>query len=233
MKMFKTLFIAVMALVTVQLSAQTVDEIVDKNVEAMGGKEKLASLKSLKMSGTMNANGTDITINSSKLHQVGMRMDLDIMGTSNYQLINNKGGWAFFPVMGMTEPKEMDEVQFKSGFNQLDVQGSFFNYKEKGTTIELLGKETVDGSEAYKLKLNFKNGHTATFFIDTKTNRQVKSISKTVVNGKETEVETSYSDFKQNADGYWFPYTITSSQGAITFDKIETNVEIAESIFQN
>lgn len=233
MKMLKTLLIAVMALVTVHVSAQTVDEIVAKHVEAMSGKDKLAALKSVKMTGSMTANGTDISIISSRLHQVGMRMDLEIMGTLNYQLINNKTGWAFFPVMGMTEPKEMDAEQYKSGINQLDAQGALFNYREKGTTIESLGKEMVEGSEAYKLKVTFKNGHSATYFIETKTNRHVKSISKSVANDQEMELETTYTDFKQNADGYWFPYSMTNVQGTITFDKIETNVPLSESIFTN
>lgn len=233
MKMIKTFLIAVIALTSVHVSAQTVDEIVAKNLESMGGKDKLAALKTIKMTGGMTANGTDISLTSVKLHQVGMRMDLDIMGTSNYQLINNKSGWAFFPVMGMTEPKEMEAAQYKSGVNQLDAQGALFNYKDKGTTIESLGKEMVDGSEAYKLKVTYKNGHSATFFIDAKTNRHVKSISKTFANGQEMDMETTFADFKQNVDGYWFPFSITNAQGTITIDKIETNVPVSEDLFKN
>ncbi|MEJ7627537.1 MAG: hypothetical protein WKF35_11785 [Ferruginibacter sp.] len=233
MKMFKTILIAVMAFATVGVSAQTVDEIVSKNLESMGGKDKLAALKSIIMSGNMTASGTDMAIIISKLHNVGMRMDLDIMGTANYQLFNNKSGWVFFPVMGMTEPKEMEAAQYKGSVNQLDAQGALYNYKEKGTTIELLGNEKVDGADAYKLKITYKNGHSATLFIDTKTHRHVKSISKSVANGQEVEVETTFGDFKQNAEGYWFPYSMTNAQGTISFDKIETNVDIKESIFVN
>ena len=160
-------------------------------------------------------------------------MDLDIMGSANYQLMNDKTGWAFFPVMGMTEPKEMEAPQYKTSVNQLDVQGALVNYKDKGTTLELLGKEKVDGADAHKVKVTYKNGHSATYFIDEKTNRHVKTISKSVANGNEMEVETTFSDFKQNADGYWFPYTITNAQGTINFDKIETNVTLDNKIFTN
>ncbi|HMJ47905.1 MAG TPA: hypothetical protein VK498_11290, partial [Ferruginibacter sp.] len=171
MKTIKTLIISFLALSGLQLSAQTADEVINKNIDAMGGKEKLATLKSVKMSGTMSVQGTDISLTLTKVHLTGMRMDIEAMGTSNYQLANNAKGWIFMPVMGMDSPKEMDADQYKTSINQMDVQGNLFNYKEKGTTVELVGKEMVDGSEANKIKTTFKNGESATYFIDTKTNR--------------------------------------------------------------
>lgn len=233
MKMIKTLFIAGLALASFHASAQTVDEIVAKHVEAMGGKDKLASLKSVRMTGSMSANGADVTMTTSKLNMVGLRMDMEIMGTSNYQIINAKSGWIYFPVSGMTEAKEMDPAQYKASANLLDVQGALFNYKDKGTTVEYLGKETVDGTEAYKLKLTYKNGHSSIYYLDAKTYRHIKTKTNSFVNGQEMEVETSFSDYKQNADGYWFPYSMTVAQGVINYDKIETNIPLNESLFSN
>ena len=233
MKIAKTLLVGMMSLSGFFASAQTADEVIAKHVESLGGKDKLAALKSIRMTGSMNAQGTDINLVMSKVHEVGMRMDLDIMGSANYQLMNDKTGWAFFPVMGMTEPKEMEAPQHKTSVNQLDVQGALVNYKDKGTTVELIGKEKVDGADAHKIKVTYKNGHTSTYYIDEKTNRHVKSVSKSVANGNEVETETTFNDFKQNADGYWFPYTITNAQGTIIFDKIETNVAIDSKLFSN
>ena len=224
----------VMAMIVVQFAqAQTVDEIVDKNIAAMGGKEKLMSLKTVKMEGTMSVQGTDLTITNTRSHMTGIRLDIDVMGTSNYQVANTTKGAAFWPVRGMDAPQDMEPDQFKSAQNQMDLQGSFCNYKDKGTTIELIGKETVDGSEANKLKITYKNGVVSTYFIDTKTNRLVKSSGMMNVNGQEMEVVTSYADYRQNADGYWFAYSITTQQGTITYDKITTNMPVDESIFKN
>ena len=233
MKAIKLLLLAVLAVTGFQANAQTADEVVDKYVTAMGGKEKLASLNSVKMSGSMNVQGTDIALTITKTHMVGMRLDIDIMGTSNYQLGNTKEGWVFMPIQGMSAPVQMEEDQFKSFSTQLDVQGALFNFKEKGSTVELAGKETIDGSEAYKLKVTYKSGKVSHFFIDTKSNFLVKTSSMVEVNGTEMESANSFSDYKQNADGYWFPYASTNMQGAITFDKIETNVKVDESIYKN
>lgn len=233
MKIVKNLLIAGLALVSFSVKAQTADEIAAKNVEAMGGAAKIATLNSVKMSGNMSAQGTDVGITITRLQGKGMRLDLDIMGTSNYQLANTEKGFIYMPISGMTDPKEMDAETYKSISGQMDVQGALYNYKEKGNTVEYLGTEKVDGADAYKLKVTLKSGKVSTYYIDAKTNRLAKISSKVNVNGEDMELETSYSDYKQNADGYWFPYSTTNPNGTISFDKIETNLKIDESIFKN
>jgi hypothetical protein len=233
MKMIKLFFSALVVLTGMQVKAQTADEVIDKYVEAMGGKEKLAALKTVKMSGSMSVQGTDVTLTITKSHMAGMRVDMEIMGSSNYQVANTKEGWVFMPVMGMGSPQQMDEEQFKSTSSQFDVQGALFNAKEKGSTVEMVGKEKVDGAEAYNMKVTYQTGKTANFYIDTKTNSLIKTSSKAMVQGQEMDMETSFSDYKQNTDGYWFAYTTTNMQGTITFDKIESNVKVDDSIFKN
>jgi len=233
MKPIKCLFFTILAFSILQVSAQSVDDVINKNIEAMGGKDKIATLKSVKMTGGMSVQGTDVSLTLTKLHMAGLRMDIEVMGTSNYQLANNTKGWTFMPVSGMASPQEMDPDQYKASSNQMDVQGSLFNYKDKGTTVELAGKEMVDSSEAYKIKATFKNGESTNYFIDAKTNRIVKTSGKRTINGQEIDVETTYTDYKQNADGYWFAYSTTNLQGTIVYDKIETNVPVDEKIFTN
>ena len=224
----------VMAMIFVQFAqAQTVDEVLDKNIAAMGGREKLMSLKTVKMEGNMSVQGFDLAITSTKSHMIGVRLDFDVNGTSNYQIVNATKGSVFMPVQGMDAPQDMEPDQYKSTATQMDLQGIFCNYKEKGTTIELQGKETVDGSEAYKLKVTFKNGIVATYYIDTKTNRVIKTAATMNVGGQDMEVTTSYSDYKQNADGFWFAYTVITQRGTITYDKITTNMPVDESIYKN
>ena len=234
MKNLVVLGLFIMMLILAQVTkAQTVDDIAKLNVEAMGGADKLMALKSVKLEGTMNAQGYDVTLVTTKSHLKGLRVDIEVMGTSNYQVANPTEGWVFMPVMGMSSPVKMEQDQLNAAINQMDLQGTFLNYKEKGTTIELAGKENVAGSEAYKLNVTYKNGQKTTIFIDTKTNRVVKTVSKVTANGQEMEVESSMSDYKQNADGYWFPYSTTSQQGTITYDKISTNLPVEDSLFKN
>ncbi len=234
MKNLAILGLFIMAMILVQFAhAQTADEVVDKYIAALGGKEKLMSLKTVKMEGSMSVQGTDLTITATRSHMVGMRMDIEVMGMSNYQVANTTKGASFWPVQGMDAPVDMEPEQYKSVSNQLDLHGALCNYKEKGHTVELLGSEKVDGNDAHKLKVTFKNGVVSNYFIDAKTGRLLKTTGMAKVQGEEMEVSSTYSDYKQNADGYWFAYSVTQMQGTIVYDKISTNIPVDESIFKN
>lgn len=212
--------------------AQTVDEIADKYIVALGGKEKLLALKSVKMEGNVNVQGYDVNITTTKLHMKGMRSDIVVAGMENYQIVTPEKGIVFMPVQGMSTPSDMPEDQLKSGQLQLDVQSALLNYKEKGTAIELLGAETLNGTDNYKLKLTFKNGIVSTYFIGKTDFRLNKTVSKRNINGEETDMETTFSNYKQNADGYWFAYTSNNIQGEMIYDKIQTNIAVDENIFK-
>lgn len=232
MKTLKTIFIAAFSMIAMGVNAQSVDEIVGKHIAAMGGMDKLNSLKTVKMEGNLNAQGTDVAVIMTKKHLEGMRLDLEIMGSSNYQLANKTKGWVFMPIMGQAEPVEMTPEQYAGVNSQFDIHGALVDYKSKGTSLELVGNEKVNNNDAFKLKLT-RDGKVSYMFVDAKTFFVVKSTSKAAGPEGEMEVESGFSDYKQNAEGYWFPYSISSANGTIVFDKITTNIAVDSKIFEN
>ena len=160
-----------------------------------------------------------------------MRIDISVMGTANYQIVTPAKGTVFMPVQGMSEPTAMPDDQFKAISTQLDLESPFVNYIDKGTTVELAGNENVDGENCYNLKVTSKNGITTNFFISIRTSFLVKTSGKRVMNGEEMDVSTTYSNYKQNADGFWFPYSTTNMQGTTDYSKIDTNIPVDDSIF--
>jgi hypothetical protein len=232
MKFLKTLLVASVAFTTLGVSAQTVDEVIAKNIESLGGAAKLATLNSVKMNGSMSANGMDLPFVISSVHMKGWRIDIEFNGNSNYQMINTEKGSAFYPSFGMAEPKDMDAGQYKLAASALDLQGAFFNYKEKGTKIDTMVSEKVDGADAFKIKLTLKSGAKATYFIDKKTSNIVKRVSVGAGPGG-SDMESTFSDYKKGADGFVFPYGISTPNGPMTIETIETNVKIDESTFKN
>ncbi len=219
----------ILSLVFVQFAqAQTADDVVNGYIKALGGKEKLTTLNSVRMTGSMSIQGTDISITVTRLHMKGMRMDISVMGTDNYQIITPGKGVSFMPVQGMGSPNDMPEEQVKAAQSQLDVQSVLLDYQAKGTTVELLGKEGND----FKLKVTFKTGISTTYYIGQSDYRLNKTVSKRNINGEEVEFETTYTNYKQ-VDGFWFAFTATSSiQGETNYDKVEVNIPVDEKIFQ-
>ena len=231
----KTQMISGLLIITMTLAqtlhAQTANDVVNKYIAAMGGKEKLASLKTVKTEGSMNVQGTDIALVITKKHLKGMRVDISVMGSANYQIVTPAKGTVFMPVQGMTEPTVMPDNLLKAVLPQLDLEGSLVNYEDKGTAVELIGHENVDGEDCYNLKVTDKNGIITNYFISANTSFIVKTNGKRVMNGDEMDIATTYSNYKQNADGFWFPYSTTNMQGTTDYSKIDTNIPVDESIF--
>jgi hypothetical protein len=232
MKKLQLSILAIASLISVQsIKAQTVDEIVAKNIEAMGGKEKLNSIKTVKFEGTMNSMGQEVAMTITKSHNVGQRVDIAVMGMNGYQINTPTAGWNYMPFAGQASPQALTEEEVKSRLSQLDLHGTFNNYQEKGTQLELLGKETTDGEECYKIKGTAKSGNVTTYYISTKTNYLVKSSGLRKVRGEDMEVATTFSNYKTTTDGFVFAYTNGTQQGDINYEKIEVNQPVDESLF--
>lgn len=224
----------VLILILVQFAqGQTVDDIIDKYIAALGGHENLVSLQNVIMEGKMTTQFSDFRITNTISHLTGSRLEVEINGIVNYQVANTTKGTVFWPSNGMSFPEEMANDQFLSTVNQMDIQGVLFNYKGKGIHVELVGKEEINDSMTYHLKVRFKNGTTSHFYVDIKTSLLVKITESLQVNNLEKEVTTYYSNNKQNADGYWFAYSVTTANGTIYYEKITTNLPVEESLFDN
>jgi len=212
---------------------QTINEIINKHIAAMGGIEKITTLSSAVMTGTFTPPGaTPINITATKKHMIGSRIDIEANGTSNYQIITPANGWIYTPVQGDTEPRPLNDNQFKVGQVQLDLHGPFINSGQKGYKIELAGKDTVDGSMCYKLKVTAPNTNVTVYAIDSKSNFIVKASTQMFQFGKMEDVVTLYMDYQQNADGYWFAYSNVAPRGITHYDKIIANVTVDEKIFK-
>jgi hypothetical protein len=216
------------------VQGQTMDEIISKHIAAMGGREKIMTLSSAFMTGTFQATGDTalIPITATKKHMIGSRIDIEANNTNNYQIITPESGWIYTPVQGDKEPRPLMEGQLKSGQVQLDMHGPFINAEQKGYKIEMDGRETVDGSVCNKLKVSAPNKNVTVYYIDSKTNFIVMSSTKMFQFGAMEDVVTTYSDYMQNADGFWFAYTNITPRGQTHYNNIIANVPVDVNIFK-
>lgn len=227
--------LVILGLVCVQFAqGQSMEDIINKHVEAMGGREKIITLSSALMTGTFTAMGatSPINITTTKKHMIGSRIDIEADGKNNFQVITPKNGWIFTPVQGDKEPRPLVEDQFKVGQVQLDLHGPFINYREKGIKVEMTGKDSVNGDLCYKLLVTSPNTNVTVYFINTRSNFIVKTSTKMFQFGALEDVETFYGNYKQNEEGYWFAYTNAGPRGTTNYDKITTNVPVDVNVFK-
>lgn len=218
--------------------AQTVDEIVAKHVTAMGGAEKWKALKGLEMKSKFSVQGMEIESKTVILAGKSLRTDVSVMGQEIINAIDGETGWSVRPTMmgGTGEPEDMPIAMVKESRKQVDLGGSLLNYKEKGATLELIGKEVLDGADAYNLKLTEKNGDVTNIYLSAITYYTLKSAGKRQVQGQEVNAEVTYSNFKQ-IEGLTFPFTMETPSpmgGTMTIEteSVKLNPTIDESIFK-
>ncbi|MDZ7900028.1 MAG: outer membrane lipoprotein-sorting protein [Arcicella sp.] len=239
MKLTKIIASAFIMMATATTSfAQTADDIVVKHIEAMGGVEKWKALKSMQMNNKFNVQGMDIESKTSIIAGKSLKTEVSVMGQEIITAVDGETGWMQRPAMmgGTGEPEDMPGAEIKETLKQTNLGGSLFNYKEKGTTIELVGKEKLDGADVYHLKLTEKNGDISNLFLSATTYYTLKSAGKRKVQGQEVDAEVNYSNFKQ-VEGLTFPHTmeVPSPMGGtmtIETESIKLNPTLDEAIFK-
>jgi hypothetical protein len=219
------------------VKAQTADEVINKHLEAVGGTENWKKITSLVQTGIMSVNGASIDVVNTVVHQKGSRQDINVMGMANYIIITPTAGWSYMPIQQKTEVEPMTEEQVKQSQDALDIQGSLVDYKAKGSTVELIGKEDVDGTECFKLKVTKKDGGVETNFIDPKTYYIVKSTQVRKADGQEIEMSYTFSNFTKLPEGIVVPMGMIvplqpGLNAEFTIAKVEVNKAIDEAIFK-
>jgi outer membrane lipoprotein-sorting protein len=223
-------------LLGVAASAQTVDDIIKKNTEARGGLQKIKAIKSLKMTGkiTIAGPGIELPITIQQKRPNAFRMDANFQGQPVVQAYDGETGWQVNP--GVKEPEKMAGDDLKEAQEQADIDGALIDYKEKGHTVELLGKEDVEGTPAYKLKVTLKTGDVRYVYIDAANSLELKITAKRRSPGGEQEVDIYPGNYKPVA-GVLFPFSIEQKIGGqtqvqIAIDKIDIDAPVDDAAFK-
>ncbi|HEY4596871.1 MAG TPA: outer membrane lipoprotein-sorting protein [Thermoanaerobaculia bacterium] len=234
-KTFAWLLVAGLTGAAVQ--AQTADEIINKHLQARGGKDKIKAVQSERMTGKLvMGQGMEAPVVMELTRPNKMRMEFTIQGMTGIQAYDGKAGWSVMPFMGKTEPEAMSADDIKQAEDQADMDGMLVDYKEKGHQVEYVGKEDVEGTPAHKLKVTKKNGDVVNVYIDADSYMEIKQAGKVKVRGQEIEGQSTFGDFK-TVDGLIFPFSIEQkAQGApggmtISISKIEVNPTLEASRF--
>ncbi len=233
MKSVKFLILStVILLSTLSVQAQTVDEIIGKHIDAIGGKEKIGQIKSMVMESSMLVMGSDNPVVTTILNGKGWKSETDFNGQKIINCYTDKGGWAINPMMGGTNAEALPDDQYQSLKDQIHLGAPFYNYAARGTKVELLGKE--EGN--YKIK-TVSGSNESMHFIDSATYYIVKTTRKAQMMGQEMDVVVTFSDYKKTDIGYVLPYAGSMDFGGqfqmtSSVKKVEFNKDVDPKIFE-
>ena len=236
--MMGVLALLVLALPVVPAAAQTVDEIIAKNIEARGGLEKMKAVQSIRLTGKMMMGpGMEAPMTLEIKRPKNLRMEFTFQGMTGVQAYDGKSGWSISPFQGKKDPEPMSSDDTKEAEEEADIDGPLVDYKTKGHTVELVGKEKIEGSDAYKLKVTLKGGTVRYQYIDADSFLEIKTESKRTVRGSEMEFESTIGDYKE-VGGLMIPHSIQSSAKGrpekqnIVVEKVELNPKLDDARFK-
>ena len=222
---------------------QTADEIVEKHLAAIGGRAALAKITSRKAVGTvtLTTEAGDLTgpaelyTKTPNKSRALLTIDLTPVGMSETMTIDQR----FNGTEGWAKNSMQDDTQITG--NQLDnmknsmFPSSLLTYKEQGTKIDVLPKETIGGKELIVLQVTPKAGSTSKMYLDPQTYLLVRSVAR-IVSPELGELEqtSEHSDYRA-VDGIQIAFTVKNTTPVqvitITLKTVEHNVAMDDAMF--
>jgi hypothetical protein len=217
----------------------TVDELIAKNTEAKGGAAALNSLQTLRSSGKLlvPVQGLiELGFLQTRKRPDQVRTEASLQGMTQIEAYDGKEGWRVSPFFGRKDPERMSADDVKALVEDTEMGGPLADWKEKGSTIEYLGTEDVDGTPAHKLKVVRKSGDISFVYLDPDHFLEIRIVTQRVRQGAHEEVEMDLGDYEKAADVFVPTSIEVGSKGSaekqtIVVDKLEANVPVDDTIF--
>lgn len=219
--------------------AISADELVDKLIEARGGRDALQAIQSVQASGKfIGGGGFEAEIKTLVARPGRYRSEFTIQGMTAIQAYDGTAVWAIQPFRGRKDPEKQSADEARVMQIDADIDGPLVDYHSKGHKLEYLGSEEIDGTRAHKLRVLLATGNEQVWYLDPDFFLPIRVVDKTLRRGVESETETDFGDYEK-INGVFYPTAIqTGAKGApadqkasISLDKIEVNVPAPAELF--
>ena len=231
-------FLAVAVSAAPLAHALTVDELLARNLEARGGADKVAAIKTLKLEGKLLFGGQfELALTQYQKAPDSVRTEASLQGLTAVQAWDGKDAWQISPFQGRKDPEKMTADDAKALADDAPIAGALIGAKERGARIDYLGTEDVDGTDAHKLKVTLKNGDIEYVYLDPDHFLEIRTVAKRSVRGTQVESTTDFGDYEEVA-GVFFPFSLATENRAdgnrtqTTIEHAEANLPLDDALFQ-
>jgi hypothetical protein len=216
----------------------TLDELVAKNIEAKGGADALRAMQSVRYNGKVIANEgqLEFAYAQTKKRPGEVRTEFTLQGMTAVQAYDGKEGWRISPFQGRKDPEKISADDAKPLIEDAEIDGPLVDWRAKESTLEYLGREDVDGTSAYKIKVVRKNGDVNFVYLDPDHFLEIRILSQRIRHGAQEEVETDVGDYEK-IGGVFIPFSIEEGRKGdpdkrkTVIEKAEANVPVDDAIF--
>jgi hypothetical protein len=230
------LFIVAALFLPMLATAQTVDEVIAKNIQAHGGLEKLKAVQSLRITGKFSQGAFRAGFVQENKRPGRVREEALIQGLVQIQAYDGKTGWQVSPFGGRRDAELLSQDDLKGLTVDADIDGPLVDYKEKGHKAELIGHDSVEGTDCFKVRLALKNGDVRYYFFDADSFLEIKMENQSNIRGAVQFTENFYGDYEQ-VNGIFYPFAFengekgSSNRAKFTVEKVEQNIPLDDALF--
>ncbi len=217
--------------------SQTADELIAKNIQARGGIEKMKAIKTMRVTGKFEGGGGfTASVGQENQRPNLLRETFTLQGMTAVQAYDGTAGWQIQPFGGKKDPQLMGEDDVRDLLLDADFDGPLVDYKEKGSTVEYMGHDVVDGDDALRLKVTLKNGDIIYDYLDPDTFIEIRREIQQFLRGSVRERVMGFGSYKPVA-GVMYPFSISQGpknhpdEQTTTIQKMEPNVTIDPADF--
>jgi hypothetical protein len=227
---------AAIALLPLNVPAQSVDEVIANNVKARGGLEKIKAVRSVRTTSKLSQGSFRAAYVQENKRPDRVREEAIIQGLAQVQAYDGKVGWQISPFSGRKDPELMSQDDTKTLVIDADIDGALVDYKQKGHKAELVGHDSVEGTDCYKVKLSLKNGDVRYYFLDSDSFLELKIENQSNIRGTVQYTETYFGDYEQ-VNGIYYPFAVetgdkgSDSRTKFTVDKVEQDIPLDDARF--
>ncbi len=198
----------------------TVEKVLDKYLEAIGGKAKIAAVKSMSQKTEMEAMGQTTTINI--LRKEGKFAMIQEQGGEQVMKIAVADGKGFMSAQGNTRDMPAEQVAERTN-NPMFVE---LDYAKSGLKAQIETTEKVEGRDAHKVVFKKDDKVIVTKWYDINSGLELKNLSQMgeviIKDYQEVKGIKSAKTAVLSVQGMELPITIT----------VDYNIEIPDSTFQ-
>lgn len=230
----RKLFLGLMvSVISVALSAQDLQTIVKKHIEATGGKT-LAACKTLAIEGKISQMGMSLDLKMFEKKPDKIKVITTFSGMDMVQVINGNAGYMINPMMGSSDPISLTAEQVAQG-KENSTLANLLETQLMAGKLELTGSSDIAGEAAFELK-STSNGMDSFIYISKKSYYTIAVKMTAEQMGQQYNVEMRMKDYT-DISGVKMAMTIDtyvngSLSGTMTYSSIKFDLPIADSEFE-
>jgi len=231
----EVLIMLLLVCVTPITMAQEVDEIIAKHIEAHGGADAWNAVQSMKISGRFAAFSVEEDFFALKTKGGAYYSELFLGQHKVIEAFDGQTGWTIDPWQDFVFPRELNKREVNVFQQKAEFFTPFYNYKEKGIEVELIGKQDVDGIDVFAIKLTRPDGNIETWYLDANTFLEYKYESNWVDFAYSAPAECYFDDFR-TVKGLVIPYfierTFFQRDRILQIENIDFNPKVDKNMFK-